>query len=203
MKYIKKKHGKHRDVIEFKNRLGEWRSLNRKLKTKITAILLREQHGKCAYCEAKLYEIKYDSLGHYYHIEHVYPKSIYEEKMYSYYNIVLSCGHSNEDGSATRHCGASKQNYDPALGFISPLSRDCQKHFRYSYSGEIRANDEAAEKTIDILDLNHPNLVNKRRELINVFISGVHSREQIDKLINAIPNSQEFYSTIIYVLNSL
>ncbi len=203
MKYIRKKHGKHRDVIEFKSRVGLWRGLNRGLKNKITAILLREQHGKCAYCESKLYDIKFDSLGHYYHIEHVYPKSIYEDKMYSYYNIVLSCGHSNEDGSATRHCGASKQNYDPAEGFISPLNRDCHKHFRYSYSGEIRANDEDAARTIDILDLNHPNLVNKRREVINIFIESVGSKEERDMLLNAIPKQQEFYSTIIYVLNSL
>ena len=140
----------------------------------LTEFLLKEQHCLCAYCENKL-----DLIGK--HIEHVMPKSRFPGKTFDYYNLVLSCLNSDD---LTRYpfyqrsCGhapgkSDSKQFDPAQ-FISPLNSDCIKFFSYELTGKVEPHprctpeeQQQAEYTINLLNLNCLRLVGERRKFIN------------------------------------
>lgn len=124
-------------------------------------MLLEEQNFKCPYCESLIYD---ESEGN---IEHIRPKDKFKELYLDYNNFLTSC-------RSTYSCDNFKgSKWDE--NFISPVLEDPRDYFTYDlYSGEIipKSDDkmikEKAEKTIEILNLNHNNLKNKRRNFIKM-----------------------------------
>lgn len=51
----------------------------------IKAALIKETHGKCAYCESKVLHIAYGD------VEHVIPKSVRRELTFEWTNLTLAC----------------------------------------------------------------------------------------------------------------
>lgn len=124
-------------------------------------MLLEEQNFKCPYCESLIYD---ESEGN---IEHIRPKDKFKELYLDYNNFLTSC-------RSTYSCDNFKgSKWDE--NFINPVLEDPRDYFTYDlYSGEIipKSDDkmikEKAEKTIEILNLNHNNLKNKRRNFIKM-----------------------------------
>lgn len=124
-------------------------------------MLLEEQNFKCPYCESLIYD---ESEGN---IEHIRPKDKFKELYLDYNNFLTSCRSSYS-------CDNFKgSKWDE--NFINPVLEDPRDYFTYDlYSGEIipKSDDkmikEKAEKTIEILNLNHNNLKNKRRNFIKM-----------------------------------
>ncbi|MGL5427543.1 MAG: retron system putative HNH endonuclease [Cetobacterium sp.] len=124
-------------------------------------MLVVEQNFKCPYCESLIYD---ESEGN---IEHIMPKDKFKELYLDYNNFLTSC-------RSTYSCDnfkGSKWNDS----FINPVLEDPREYFTYDlYTGEIipKSDDkiikEKAEKTIEILNLNHNNLKNKRRNFIKM-----------------------------------
>lgn len=203
MKYIKKI--KHTDPIikQFQQNKGIWDNVRNHLKNSVKDILKEEQSNLCAYCEDELPDnVNIDGIS-FSHIEHIYPRSIYQEKMFKYNNIVMSCGLERIDGTKVDHCGKHKSNYDPASGFISPLDPHCARNFTYSLTGEIGSDPSnwKARATIDTLNLNDKKLKDKRKEVIKIY-TDIDSITESDALIliEKLPKDTAFYSTIIYIL---
>lgn len=130
--------------------------------------LLDEQLMLCAYSE-----IRADIEGIEYHIEHIRPKSKFPQDTFSYGNLVASAL-SDQDLKglvvAEVFGGHAKGNdYDPEL-FVSCLSAGSSRFFAYLSDGRVEPaaglSAEERDKAIytrDLLNLNSPFLVNRRR----------------------------------------
>lgn len=121
----------------------------------IKKALEEETHSKCAYCESKF---KHISFGD---IEHILPKNqdarpdLYVE----WNNLTLACEVCNRTNK--------KDYYNPSDPLINPIEDEPDKYlialgpFIYQFPGSRKG-----ELSIAILDLNRPELVERRKEKI-------------------------------------
>lgn len=137
----------------------------------IKAALLTETHGKCAYCESPLRHVTYGD------IEHIIPKSLRPSLRFSWDNLTIACD----------VCNTNKSNTD---GLVDPYQCDPVTLFDF-YGPLIWAKYafDAAVLTEHRLDLNRPQLVERRRERIEYLRSLVNSsaskpREIRDAMLN-------------------
>ena len=202
MKYIKKTKSSDPIIQQFQQHAGVWDNLKNHLKNSVKDILKEEQSYLCAYCEDELPEGENKNGMSLSHIEHIYPRSTYQDKAYHYNNIVMSCGGDRIDGTKIDHCGKHKKNYDPAHGFISPLDPHCAKNFSYSLTGEIKSDpsNRNAWVTINKLNLNDKKLRDKRKEVIKIYTDIDITESDARTLLEKLPKDTAFYSTIIYIL---
>lgn len=132
------------------------------IKTIVKDSLMLEQGSICCYCERRL---ETDDS----HIEHLIPRDIEPLKALDFENLLCSCQKDLESGEP-RHCGNAKgKNLLP----ITPLNSDCETRFIFAEDGQIlpvQEDDQEAQITIDILQLNLPKLRALRREAIAVFL---------------------------------
>ena len=137
-------------------------------KAKVQAALLDEQYQLCGYSELNAAR---HGLG--VHIEHIEPKSRAPQRTFEHGNLIASALHADDLGKlapADRFGGHAKgDRYDPAR-FISPLDPGCRCYFAYDSDGIIGPAEGLSEHdsgkaayTIQLLNLNAPILVNKRR----------------------------------------
>ena len=131
--------------------------LSRYKDNEIKSLLIKETHGKCAYCESKLSHITYGD------VEHIFPKNknarpdLYVE----WSNLTLSCEQCNRSGK--------RDYYNENLPLINPYVDDPEQHFRDL--GPLimhRLGDDRAFVTKNILDLNRASLVERRTERIKL-----------------------------------
>ncbi len=124
--------------------------------------LLLEQGYLCAYTMRRI-----EAIGNG-HVEHILPQSRHPEKDVDYDNIVFCFPGAQQaqcDFGALRKSG---KDVTPA-NFVSPLDRACETRFSYGFGGEAKAAnaaDAAAQGTIDVLNLNHKELVELRRSAV-------------------------------------
>lgn len=117
--------------------------------------LLREQGHLCAYTMRRIDAID-DG-----HVEHISPQSRHPEKDVDYDNMLFCF-----PGAQRVQCdyGAlRKVNEDVTpVNFVCPLDRSCETRLSYGLNGETKAasaGDAAALHTIELLNLNHRELV--------------------------------------------
>ncbi|MDD4967962.1 MAG: TIGR02646 family protein [Paludibacter sp.] len=206
MKYIIKSE-EPIEFTEWKNQANaEWTpsydKLSGNIKNAVYEALKKEQGFICCYCERELMEDDY-------HIEHLNPqeKGIVDPLEYS--NMLCSCQRQLKKGEP-RHCGNSKGKWFKEESFISPLSPECERKFKYTFDGHVESANEmdyAASITIDKLRLGIDKLNKMREKAIEPFIDYVLSdQELIDfvsgYLIEKVDNDGKynpFYTTIKYL----
>jgi uncharacterized protein (TIGR02646 family) len=153
--------------------LRDWKIANRGLpdasafeaipaavKTVLRDKMHREQAFLCAYTMA-LVDGPEGS-----HIEHIQPQWNHQDRATDYQNMVLCIP---ENGPCDFGAIAKGDEDVDETNFVSPLNESCQRRLRYRFSGKVapaEENDEPAARTIALLALNHPILVNARREAI-------------------------------------
>ena len=125
--------------------------------------LITEQTHLCCYCEFSLAE---GDL----HIEHFQPKSGCHgdrARTFEYANLACSC---NGGSDKNRHCGMYKGSKYNSNDFINPTAESSERFFTYTVDGGICASSElnASEQKratymIELLNLNCPRLISKRR----------------------------------------
>lgn len=136
---------------------------------KLKKALLLEQGEVCAYC---MQRISLDLNQNYkpkIEVEHILPqkgphKNI--KKALDYSNMVGVC---NGNSVGQKHCDKSKE--DELLKRLSPLKENCETLITYSTSGliiSISNNDDVEYDINDILNLNNQNLVDMRRNAIDL-----------------------------------
>ena len=159
-------------------------------KDELWAHLLKEQGGLCAYCGGKITKTQV-------RIEHLCPKSVHRNKTLSYHNLVAVC--QGGLGNANTHCDVKKEN-KPI--FIFPIHKICEESYTYEVNGLIEGINEnkAANDTIDVLNLNVPKLVEKRKNIAEVidvtFQEGIENLSREDQIIEIENEINDLYNQV-------
>ncbi len=183
-------------------------------KNNFREILIAEQKYLCCYCEQ---EIENHSLRVV--LEHFLPQSKFKVQELDYFNLHLSCTHSN------KHCDTVKSDELIVNLLLHP---DCASFFKYMPTGEILPNTheyrsfsdfkaniaslqirfQAVVHLITVLDLNNLQLVSERKktfdDLIRVKDTQFDTLDKIEDYLekeNAKANSSRFPSLVEYLLN--
>ena len=173
MRFIRKT-AEPRKLAEFKRKnrntpqVLRYSNLTAGARRELQETLLTEQGRLCAYTMMPIGRSRSSGNADDFHIEHIRPRSRERERDLDYDNMLLCT-----PGPRAEHCeyGAHRKadaEVDDA-NFVSPLSPSCETRLQYRLTGQVRATaerDDAAGRTIDLLNLNHPNLVEARVETL-------------------------------------
>ena len=129
--------------------------------------LLKETGNKCAYCESKFRHVTYGD------IEHVVPKSDHPTKWFDWNNLTIACDVCNTNKSDAPVDGES---------FVDPYEVDPEDHF-WQLGSMICAKpgSNAAALTERLLELNRPDLLERRFERLTGLLSMLDSMERCDQ----------------------
>ena len=148
----------------------EYRNLPRPERDAMKSTLYTEQTGQCVYCGRRISPGAHGAC----HVEHFRPRSKYPDLQLDHANLFLSCGPEGEHGVRPT-CGNFKGDWFDEECHVPPAPESCAERFRFRSSGRIAGGGTPeAEKMIDVLNLNHRELVTERRTLI----------ESLDKDLN-------------------
>ena len=180
MRYIQKK--------SEPNQLTQWRSqyrnddnfgydLLRKDNQTIKAVtnaLVEEQGYLCAYTGIRIYGYQNSDTPCECHIEHLKAQDWCNPSETVLYSNIVAC-YPPPNSQNTPYGANKKKNWPTPQEqnlFISPLDPSCETRFIFTLRGEIKPNkgDRAAEKTIEKLGLDHKELVDKRKGVIQGLI---------------------------------
>jgi uncharacterized protein (TIGR02646 family) len=134
---------------------------HRALKSK----LLDEQGKLCAYTGRVI-----DSQSS--HIEHLKPQDRCEEWEDVDYKNVVACFPANGGDESYGYGAPVKRGWWNQTLFVSPLTEECERRFRYKWSGLVNSSPEgheAADATIEVLGLNNAALRELRKSRIGGF----------------------------------
>ena len=152
--------------IEFKKKNNPKvyeRDCDYKVRECLREALLKEQNKQCFYCEQKIGKS---------HIEHFIPRDAnLKNTECNYNNLFLSC-------EAKEHCGTKKANKYDENKYIRIFSTNIllqenpSDFFEYTAEGKIKVKkslssdvERRAVNTIELLNLNHKDLINARRTM--------------------------------------
>lgn len=198
------------DAAEAKER---WKLFRGKKKKQAKNKLLTQQYRLCGYTEFNIDEFSSlaSSKNGGCHIEHIKPKSYFPQLTFDYKNLIISVLDSDDlkrfkeeffinnapeidDSHKLCFGGHKKENIFDEVLFISPTEADCQRYFVYiEHSGEIKpANsleeDEVkrAEYTINLLNLNHPYLMNQRYKRMQEVLDDIEDLDDLEEQIDIV-----------------
>jgi uncharacterized protein (TIGR02646 family) len=115
--------------------------------------LLRMSFGKCCYCECNVVE-----ESKYMEIDHFHPKSLYDNEVVKWENLLPSC----------KLCNGSKGNFDTQKNdFLHPIQDNPQEHLYFlGYRLRVKNSSVKAKNLLENIDLNNKQrLVDKRFEI--------------------------------------
>ena len=167
--------------------------------------LLSEQGYICCYCCMRVEQSNS-------HIEHLDPQSKTDAELsVEYTNMLASCGRDTykPEYRWPEYCGNKKG--DLAIG-VSPLQANCEEFFDYSSTGEILptannlAHQKDAERTIEVLGLNHFDLTEGRKQAFEA-LEGITQEEaellaQVCQQMNAQGQYQPFCNAVLCFLRN-
>lgn len=158
-----------------------WKQFNARAATR--SLCMHEQFGLCAYSEVKL-----DAADLGMHLDHVQPRSTARHLTFDHANLLLSAIDDigkRKLAKADVFGGHARGNRYSAAGFIRPLMADCRRYFQYSNTGDIEphvslnaSEFRRARYSIQVMNLNAPILVNRRRIALELL------EDEVDKLLN-------------------
>ncbi|MFC8521532.1 MULTISPECIES: HNH endonuclease [Micrococcaceae] len=117
--------------------------------------LERETDSRCAYCDSHMSQVTYA------HIEHYKPRSTYPELVVDWDNLTVACPRCNSSKSDT---------FSEDLPFITPFSDIPDDHFVFFGDLVLSPASQRGEYTIQVLGLNHEDLVAARRRRLQSII---------------------------------
>ena len=128
----------------------------------VVSALFAEQTGQCVYCGRAISPSLRDR-----HVEHFRPRSKYPDLQLDHANLFLSCGPDGEDGPR-QTCGRHKDDWFDEDCHVPPAPESCAERFRFRSSGRIVGDGTPeAHRMIGVLNLNHPELMAERQDLID------------------------------------
>ena len=162
----------------------------------IKEALIRETHGKCAYCESYLLHVTFGD------VEHISPKSKRLDDTFRWFNLTLACD----------VCNTYKSD---SIDLIDPYVDQPDEVFRF-FGPMIYARPDNAKgvATLKKLQLNRPALIERRtRKLDSIYslVMILHSADnpQIkavlahDLRVNEVGDDQEYAAFVRHYLASL
>lgn len=144
-------HEDHKDIFE------ESRSV----------ILTDEQNQLCGYTEIYINDLK-DC-----HIDHYKKKSMFPELTFEWNNLIVATKDSNFGANyKDNKSGIQKNNYG---NIFNPVIDNVENYFDYTTWGEVtpktaisEVENQKAIKTIEVFNLNHNSLKDRRKNLISM-----------------------------------
>ncbi|HMP31345.1 MAG TPA: TIGR02646 family protein [Saprospiraceae bacterium] len=175
-------------------------------KNQLRTALYIEQKGLCCYCNSKI-ENDYKTTS----IEHVEPRmgDKITERIFDYNNLALSCDNRIEKlNSKDYYCDAKKQENTIDL---TPFMTECETEIYFLENGEIKSHTERAKRTINVLNLHHVALDNRREAAIIPYIysdstsdnpKDILSKKELKANFDLLLNNHhiEYWSSIVSVL---
>lgn len=159
-------------------------------------ILEHEQYGQSGYTEAPLHLEKS-------HIDHFKKQSLYPHLIFDWSNYVVD---GKDDTYGARYKDNAIRNRTDNEKLINPIVEEAQKFFKYELSGKIvpadglsEEDNERAEFTITIFNLNESSLVDRRKRIINMDIRSFEGLSDEDVLAVLLPEG--FSSVVEQLLN--
>ncbi len=160
--------------------------------------------GKCAFCEQKL-SIGGDRTDTR-TIEHYRPKSRYYWLAFSWDNLLLCCRGCNKNKADNFEILGQEALYDDSFienihsstveyqnreqpKMVHPELESVVEQLSFSKKGKIDSNDSRVQYTIDTCYLNRPDLIEKRKTVIDEFFKKIKDRKLAKKPINDILKS--------------
>jgi len=129
----------------------------------LTRKMLKEQGRLCAYTMRRIGDFQSAAQADF-HVEHIRSQKEHPELRLDYLNIVLC-----SPGADRSRCEWGAKYKDDALvderNFLSPLRADCETRLAFRADGRVfaaDATDHAAKATVDVLNLNHHELIADR-----------------------------------------
>ncbi len=156
------------------NHVVDWEHFNGHQKKKVRDALLTLQSNRCAYCEQRLHNIstpwenKWDG-----HIEHFRRKdpNFNPELTFVWQNLFYSCLTSATCGIRKDRFIKNKLEYD---FMVDPCKDNPEDYFIFDHSGRISARSKLSKYkmkkalfTIEAFNLNAPQLVNMRKNILS------------------------------------
>jgi uncharacterized protein (TIGR02646 family) len=143
----------YKELLKKDSSIRKYADLSADDKQRLSLSFLDEQFYICGYCCGNV------GIGNA-HNEHIVPQSRCKgQESLDYDNMIASC-------NAKETCGHGKNREYDEKEFISPLERDCERHYKYTIDGAIVGIDEKAKYTIELLNLNSGPLKNARRNIL-------------------------------------
>lgn len=128
--------------------------------------LLKFSYNKCAYCEAKL-----GVEGKDMQVEHFHPKSIYQDEVVAWNNLLPSCS----------RCNSEKSNHDTKREpIINPAVDDPKRHMYFS-AYRFKPKDDLGKTTIAVLHLNDTDKI-----VVSRFKIGEAVQEKVETLLDLV-----------------
>jgi hypothetical protein len=101
------------------------------------------------------------------HIEHILPQCRKVPGEDTDYQNMVACYPPSQTHVACEFGAHAKADFDPDTGgFVSPLSPNAQAHFKFDERGRAQGITADGACTIQVLNLNHPTLVNDRAAVV-------------------------------------
>ncbi len=129
--------------------------------------LRKAQRGLCVYCGRRLPADQ--AWPERYHFEHFRPRSRYPHLATDLANLFLSCSREAGSRRVSATCGHAKGDRFDETNCIEPEYPACTRRFRFLLTGKAvpRTEDDAAAETmIEILNMNHRELVKDREDIL-------------------------------------
>lgn len=135
------------------------------------AALLNASGAKCMYCESKIRHIDFGD------IEHIKPKAegLFPELEFDWLNLGIACSKCNNQ---------KKDKFDRAAPFIDPYSEDPEDHIMALGSYLAQRNGSVrGEITIREIDLNRPELLEKRLKRVDDLLTALNAANRTNVAI--------------------
>ncbi|OVE92208.1 TIGR02646 family protein [Agrobacterium tumefaciens] len=159
----------------------------------VRSTLLLEQRGLCVYCGRRL---NTTVAGTTYHVEHFWPQSQFQNRATDYSNLYLSCGLKDDAGQPAPTCGNFKANWFEEKYHVAPEYPPCTQRFRFSLNGQVAPaleGDTAARNMIERLNLNHPELIKDRENILSLL-----DQDELDETDFFANGMAESYAHVAY-----
>lgn len=152
-------------------------------------ILQEDQHGLCAYTELRI--SPHASCSH---IDHFRKRSLFGELTFDYNNLLVSC---NSEYFSAKYKDKRIKPQDYEL-LINPVEEDPRAHLYYTFTGKVlpRNHSDKGARTIDLLNLNHPALVERRKQIALMLTNPRYRQLSDQKIISLIGEMDSFILAI-------
>lgn len=173
-----------------------WGEIPEEIKASLRKQLEEEQKGLCCYCCKSI-------VGQFTHIEHLVSRKHNPSKYADYNNLLLSC-------NTSRQCDNAKG--DQVLP-LTPLMDECDEEIKINLAGELEANTNRGQQSLDILNLNNRQICANRKRLLDMMIFCFNSSNPYDRpyeirdkqtlmlILDSLPNSQR--NELQYIIDKL
>jgi len=162
------------------------------IRADLANFILKEQFNLCIYCEKYVANYPNDC-----HIDHFKKRSLFPNKTLDYNNLLVSC---NKGNRCAKYKDKKINNHEDYEKIINPVIENPENFLEYTLFGEIIPKDslsiednQKAEFTIKIFNLNDKGLVEERK---NVIKSLCYMIEYITNLDDIIANGFKQFITL-------